>query len=70
MRTLICAHTEKRALHVEHQELSARVLVSPVREGEQHFLQRAAGGDLFSGVVVVLPEVTTHVPLYCQPLAI
>lgn len=70
MRTLWCAYRGKSTLHVEHQELSARVLVRPVREGQQQFLQRTAGGDLFSCVVVVLPEVTVHVPLYCQPLAI
>lgn len=56
-------------LQVEHQQLSARVLVGPVAEGQHGFLQEVGGVDLFSVVVVELPELPSNALFYSEPLS-
>lgn len=56
-------------LQVEHQQLSAGVLVGPVAEGQHGFLQEVCGHDLISVVVVELPELPGDAFLYSKPLA-
>ena len=56
-------------LQVEHQQLSAGVLVGPVAEGQHGFLQQVSGVDLLSVVVVELPELSGNALLYSKPLS-
>lgn len=55
-------------LQVEHQQLSAGVLVGPVAEGQHGFLQEVGGDDLISIVVVELPELSSDAFFYSKPL--
>lgn len=56
-------------LQVEHQQLSASVLVGPVAEGQHSFLQEVSGDNLISIVVVELPELSSDALLYSKPLS-
>lgn len=58
----------RHTLEIQDEQLSVRELVGPVREGQQCFLQGTAGVDLFSSIIIVLSEVTSHVPLNGKPL--
>lgn len=60
---------ESFTLQVEHQQLSAGVLVRPVAEGQHGFLQQVSGVDLLSVVVVELPELSGNALLYSKPLS-
>lgn len=56
-------------LQVEHQQLSAGVLIGPVAEGQHGFLQEVGGDDLITVVVVELPELPGDALFYCKPLS-
>lgn len=56
-------------LQVEHQQLSTRVFVGPVAEGQHGFLQQVGGVDLFAVVVVELPELPSNALFYSEPLS-
>lgn len=56
-------------LQVEHQQLSAGVLVGPVAEGQHGFLQEVGGDDLISVVVVEFPELPGNALFYRKPLS-
>lgn len=56
-------------LEVEHQQLSAGVLVGPVAEGQHGFLQEVGGDNLVSVVIVELPELPGDALFYRKPLS-
>lgn len=64
---LLCAGA--LTLEVEHQQLPAGVLVGPVAEGQHGFLQEVGGVDLFSVVVVELPELAGDALFDSEPLS-
>lgn len=59
---------ETQTLQVQHEQLSARVLVRPVAEGQHGFFQKVSWDDFIPVVVIKLAEISSDAFLDGEPL--